>query len=169
MLAERVKEWTREWKEEGLQAGLQAGRQEGLQQGLESERRMLARLVKRRYGSGMAESVGPLLQEIRELSLLEALSDYHSQGTLFPVVRVEIDYKSPAGYGEILEIETKLTNLSRASFTLEHTVKSKSDPRLIVQGITRIACLNKSGRPIRLPPELKAMVTIQVDSLKAEG
>ncbi|MDI6792678.1 MAG: hypothetical protein QME81_07410 [bacterium] len=68
MLAERVKEWTREWKEEGLQ--------EGLQQGLESERRMLARLVKRRYGQGMAESVDPLLQGIREVRLLEAVGEW---------------------------------------------------------------------------------------------
>ncbi|MEW5767109.1 MAG: YbgC/FadM family acyl-CoA thioesterase [bacterium] len=93
------------------------------------------------------------LQE-RGISLL----DYHSQGILFPVVRLEIDYKSPARYGELLEIGTRMTHLSRASFTLEHTIKSKSDQRVIVWGITRIACLNKSGRPVKLPAELKSTI-----------
>ncbi|MBU1931979.1 hypothetical protein KJ965_04760 [Patescibacteria group bacterium] len=68
MLAERVKEWTMEWKEEGLQ--------QGLRQGLESERRMLGRLVKRRYGSGMFQTVSPLLGEIRELNLLEIAGEW---------------------------------------------------------------------------------------------
>ncbi|MDI6793286.1 MAG: transposase [bacterium] len=72
MLAERVKEWTMEWKEEGLQQGLQ----QGLCQGLESEQRMLARQVKRRYGPGMAETISPLLQGIRELRLLEAVGEW---------------------------------------------------------------------------------------------
>ncbi len=54
MLAERVIEWTQQWKEEGLQ--------EGLQQGLATERDLLLRLARKRFGDACAQALAPLLE-----------------------------------------------------------------------------------------------------------
>jgi tol-pal system-associated acyl-CoA thioesterase len=37
------------------------------------------------------------------------------QGTIFMVFRVEIDYKAPARYGDTIEIETWVTDVTRAT------------------------------------------------------
>ncbi len=72
MVAERVKEWTRVWREEGLRQGLDQGLKQGLEQGLErgleqvlhSERRMLLRLIERRFDAGTAVAAEPLLARL---------------------------------------------------------------------------------------------------------
>lgn len=79
MLTDRVLDWTQQWKQEGLQAGreegLRAGRQEGLQEGLHSERRMLRRLVRRRFGEGVAIQSTPLLERITQPEVFEDLGE----------------------------------------------------------------------------------------------
>ena len=71
MLAERVMEWTEEWKQQGLQEGLQ----QGLQQGLDSERHLMVRLVRRRFGETVAAHSAPLLAQITEPTVLEDLGE----------------------------------------------------------------------------------------------
>ena len=65
MLSERIVEWTEQWKQDGLQ--------QGLQQGLHSERRMLLRLIRRRFGETAASQSAPLLERIEQLATLEDL------------------------------------------------------------------------------------------------
>ena len=89
MLAETLLEWEESkieeglerGREEGLERGLQRGREEGLEQGLkrglergrEEERRLLRSLAARRFGSGTAEAIRPLLGSMRDAaSLAEA-------------------------------------------------------------------------------------------------
>jgi len=73
MLTERVLDWTQQWKQEGRQEGLQEGRQEGRQEGLRSERRMLLRLIRRRFGETAAARSTPLLERIAQPPVLEDL------------------------------------------------------------------------------------------------
>jgi hypothetical protein len=51
------------------------GMRKGLQQGLESERRMLLRQVRRRFGEAIADQSGPLLGQIQQLLILEDLGE----------------------------------------------------------------------------------------------
>ena len=67
MLAERVMEWTEEWKQRGLQ--------QGLQQGLDSERHLMVRQVRRRFGDTVAAHSAPLLAQITEPTVLEDLGE----------------------------------------------------------------------------------------------
>ncbi len=67
MLTERVVDWTQQWKQEGLQ--------QGLQQGLYSERRLLQRLIRRRFGEAVAIQSAPILERIEQLSVFEALGE----------------------------------------------------------------------------------------------
>jgi hypothetical protein len=71
MLTERVVDWTQQWKQEGLRQGLQ----QGLQQVLHSERRLLQRLIRRRFGEAIAVQSCPVLERIEQLTLFEVLGE----------------------------------------------------------------------------------------------
>ena len=71
MLTERVVDWTQQWKQEGLQEG----RQEGLREGLHSERRMLLRQIRRRFGETVAAQSALALERIEQLTVFEDLGE----------------------------------------------------------------------------------------------
>ena len=75
LLTDRVLDWTQQWKQEGRQEGLQAGLQQGRQEGLHSERQLLLRLVRRRFGDDAMERSRMLLAQIENPSVLEELGE----------------------------------------------------------------------------------------------
>ncbi|MFH2013195.1 MAG: YbgC/FadM family acyl-CoA thioesterase [Pseudomonadota bacterium] len=81
-------------------------------------------------------------------------SDYIEKGIGFVVVRAEVDYRFPAKYDDVLDITTTVSNITGASFVMEYSVHRKVDQRLVVSGMTKLACINKDGKPIRIPDNL---------------
>ncbi|PIU18750.1 MAG: acyl-CoA thioesterase [Elusimicrobia bacterium CG08_land_8_20_14_0_20_44_26] len=73
------------------------------------------------------------------------------EGIFFLVRRAEIEYKSPARYGETLVVKTEPREISRASIDLKYTVTEKSKKYLIVAGSTLLACVGRDMKPRRLP------------------
>ncbi len=84
------------------------------------------------------------------------VAEYAAQGILFVVAQAQIDYRSPARYGDVLQIQTAVPQLKRASLIFAHKVINKADQRLIVSAQIKIGCLNSQGKPIPFPPEVKA-------------
>lgn len=78
------------------------------------------------------------------------------EGTVFVVVRAELDYRSPARYGETLVIDTGVSDLTAAAFTCTHVVKEKSSGRVVVEGSARLATTNGNGKVKRLDKALVA-------------
>jgi acyl-CoA thioester hydrolase len=75
------------------------------------------------------------------------------QGTIFMVFRVEIDYKAPARYGDTIEIETWVSDVTRATMIFEHVMREKTSRRVLVECRAKIGAVNAAGRPKRLPEE----------------
>jgi len=84
----------------------------------------------------------------------ESLSDHMKKGIGFIVVRTEIDYKFPARYNDVIEVTTNVSEISKASFTMEYTVSKLEDGKLIASGLTKLACINKEGKPTRIPDSM---------------
>lgn len=82
-----------------------------------------------------------------------SLADYEKEDIYFIVKRVEIDYHSWARYGEVIQVETEVSEVAKASFTFHHRVTLKNRGRLIAEGYNQMVCITKEGRPRRLPPE----------------
>ncbi|MFC2061096.1 acyl-CoA thioesterase [Elusimicrobiota bacterium] len=76
-------------------------------------------------------------------------------GIQFIVKHAEINYKSPAAYGEILQVDTQVDKVGGASITFTYEIKEKESRRLIVTGSTQLVCINKKLRPMRMPDELQ--------------
>lgn len=89
--------------------------------------------------------------EQRGLSVAQLMKE----GTVFMVVHAEINYKSPARYGETLTIETTLDTSKNASFTFAHTIREKIGGRVIVEGSATLVPTGPDGKLKRLAAELK--------------
>jgi len=84
----------------------------------------------------------------------ESLIDYMNKGITFIVVRAEIEYKFPARYNDILDITTKVSEVRGATFTLDYNVLRKEDRKLVASGMTKLGCIDKEGKPIRIPDSM---------------
>jgi len=79
------------------------------------------------------------------------------EGTVFVVVHAEVDYRSPAHYGDRLIIDTVVSDMTAASVTFSHVIREQESRRVIVEGSARLAATNGSGKVKRLD---KAMVAV---------
>jgi acyl-CoA thioester hydrolase len=80
-------------------------------------------------------------------------------GVLFVVAHAEIDYRLPARYNDLLEIETEVADFSRASLTFSHIIRRSGTEEIIVEGWARLVCINEEGKPRRLPEEVTQIIT----------
>jgi len=82
-----------------------------------------------------------------------AVKKLMDEGTIFMVLRAEIDYRAPARYGDTLEIETWVSDTSRVTMIFNHTMKEKTSGRLLVECKAKVVYVDKDGKPKRLPEE----------------
>ncbi len=69
-----------------------------------------------------------------------------------PVVEAHVAYKSPARYDDLLRVETRLTEVRRASARFGYRILRAGD--LLVTGHTVHACVDLEGRVQRMPSAL---------------
>ena len=82
-----------------------------------------------------------------------AVKKLMDEGTIFMVLRVEIDYKSPARYGDVIEIETCVRDVTRATMVFEHVMRDKSSRRVFVECRAKVVYVDANAKPKRLPSE----------------
>ncbi|MEO5656965.1 MAG: YbgC/FadM family acyl-CoA thioesterase [Nitrospiria bacterium] len=84
---------------------------------------------------------------------------YAAVGVLFVVAHVEIDYRAPARYNDLLSLESEIVDFTRTSLTFSHTAARRRDEQDIAEGWVRLVCVNERGKPHRLPEEIVQIVT----------
>lgn len=84
---------------------------------------------------------------------------YAAVGLLFLVSHVEIDYRAPARYNDLLSLESDVVDFTRTSLTFSHSLTRHRDDQLIAEGWVRLVCVDERGRPRRLPEELVQTIT----------
>lgn len=75
-------------------------------------------------------------------------------GIQFIVRNALLEYRSPARYGDILQIETKADKITGASITFSYHVREKESGRLIVTGSTQLVCIDEKLKPCKMPEKL---------------
>ncbi|MDD5173828.1 MAG: thioesterase family protein [Candidatus Omnitrophica bacterium] len=81
------------------------------------------------------------------------IKDMLKNGIGFVVARQEIDYKSPAFYGDTLEVKTRVTDASLTRVNFEYDIVNDSG-KLIAIAKTVIVFVDKTLRPKRIPGEI---------------
>lgn len=76
-------------------------------------------------------------------------------GFLVLIRRVEIDYKFPAGMGDVLIIKTYVSEHRRTSGTFTQEILGEHLNKLIVTANVTWVFTNLQGRPIPIPPVVK--------------
>jgi len=84
---------------------------------------------------------------------------YHNSGYLFAVVNVDVQYKKPALLGDIIDVTTELRDVTNVTITLGHRIFRENN--LLVEATVRLACINKDGKPQRLPEEVSSLLTAE--------
>lgn len=82
------------------------------------------------------------------------VSELAGQGIKFVIVRTEIDYRNPAVLNDMIKISAVIDNLGGASFWVNYTVEREKDSKIIVEGKTKVACINSEHKLIRIPKEI---------------
>lgn len=74
-----------------------------------------------------------------------------AQGVYLPVAEAQAKYRAPAGYDDELELETVVAQVGTSSIRMRYALRRVRDEVLIATGETRHACVDRSGRVIRVP------------------
>jgi len=76
-------------------------------------------------------------------------------GIIFVVTKVEVEYLAPGRYDDILSLDTRLTETSRATITFGHALRREGSQKELVRGVAVLAAVNREGKPVRIPEGLK--------------
>lgn len=85
---------------------------------------------------------------------------FEREGFFVPVVDAAVRYLQPARFDDLLTIETRVGATTRITFEFLYRVTKVVDGTEIVvaTGSTRHACMDKAGKPVRVPTTLKTLL-----------
>lgn len=91
--------------------------------------------------------------EMGRIELLRSIGHSYatleSLGFLFVVTRVEVRYRAPARFDDLLTLTTKLVR--QTIVRLDHEYELKRENTLIAEASTTIACVNREGEVVPIP------------------
>jgi len=82
-----------------------------------------------------------------------------AEGAVFPVVRMEVDFKAPARHDELLQVTTVPLKVTGSTFTLQQQILRASDNQLLVQAVVTLACISPHHKARRIPAEVRELLT----------
>lgn len=80
-------------------------------------------------------------------------ADWTARGVQVPVAAAELQYRASSRFDDLLAIETTLTKLR--SVSLDFAYRILRERTLIAEGFTRLACVDASGKLLRIPEEIR--------------
>ena len=104
----------------------------------------------------------PKFAERARTEMMRASGASHSEmiaafETAFAVSRCEVEYLKPARLDDLLSVETRVIEVGAAVIDLDQRVLREGE--LLADLKIRIACLNRKGRPQRLPAPVRAALS----------
>lgn len=106
------------------------------------------------YGSYLQHLEEARTEYLRSIGIDTA--SYAKNGVLFPVVRLEIDYKKPARYGDTIAIYTSPETVGNASITFTQEIRIADT--LLVKCRVVWACVSKDLKPTRVPEDIRSRI-----------
>jgi acyl-CoA thioester hydrolase len=79
--------------------------------------------------------------------------DLEDQGYLLVLTKIEVRYRWPARYDDILTIKT--TVMRTTTVRIDHRYEVFCEGRLLAEGTSTLACVDREGRPQALPEYLR--------------
>lgn len=90
--------------------------------------------------------------------------DYHRdvemRGFNWPVVELSSRYVSPARYGDVLLVRTRMKEIKSREFTLEYEILNADTQQLLCTGWTKHFNLDTNWRPVKIPDDIHEMMSV---------
>ncbi len=83
-----------------------------------------------------------------------AYADLERQGALFVVAGCAARFKAPARYDDRLALTTRITRVGAARIDHAYELKRVADGILLCTAETTLACVDRDGRIIPIPPSV---------------
>jgi acyl-CoA thioester hydrolase len=79
--------------------------------------------------------------------------DLEDQGYLLVLTKIEVKYRWPAHYDDVLTLKTIVTRTT--AVRIDHRYELYCEGRLLAEGASTLACVDRNGRPQALPDFLR--------------
>ena len=79
--------------------------------------------------------------------------DLEDQGFLLVLTKIEVRYRRPAYYDDLLTIRTYVVRTT--AVRIDHQYEVMRDGELLAEATTTLACVDREGRPQALPDSLR--------------
>jgi acyl-CoA thioester hydrolase len=90
-------------------------------------------------------------------------------GVALPIVGLEVRYRSPARYDDVLEIETHAEATTAVRVSFRYALTRPADGRLLATGRSEHAAVDAAFRPARLPAEVRKVLSGSAVYVTADG
>ena len=95
--------------------------------------------------------------EARTLYMQEkgfSIPDLMKKGLFFVVARQEVEYKYPLQYADVIDVSTKIVEVSDIKIVFENIITNQNG-KLCTKGKTTLVCVNKQGMPTPMGVDVK--------------
>jgi len=79
-------------------------------------------------------------------------------GIMLPVVSLNINYKKPAGYDDVINVKTQLKNRPSAKIEFEYEITNKNGEILTTASTILVFVDMKTGRPVKAPKYIMDLI-----------
>ena|SRR3989338_3628270 len=80
-------------------------------------------------------------------------ADYEKMGFFAPVVKLDIEYQSPARYDDIVDVETRIEKIGNSSIHFTYDIKVKD--KIIATAKTVNVFITRDGKKVNVPDEVR--------------
>lgn len=93
---------------------------------------------------------------LRELGI--SYKKMEEEGVMLPVVSLQIDYKKPAFYDELITIRTKLKNISSSKIEFDYELINEKGEIISTANTILVFVSAETRRPMRCPESIIALI-----------
>lgn len=87
-------------------------------------------------------------------------TECEKKGYLLPVAETGMKYVAPSAYDDLLIVRTSVSEMGRTSLRFDYQVLNRQTEKLIATGFSLHVCVNGAMKPVRIPDEIKKLVTL---------
>lgn len=91
-----------------------------------------------------------------------SVAELATEGSVFPVVRMELNFKSPARHDDLLRVTTEPIRVGGSSFILSQQVLRESDGTLLVEALVTLACVTPLLKAKRIPAGVRETLSAEI-------
>lgn len=96
---------------------------------------------------------------LRELGI--SYKKMEEEGVMLPVVSLQIDYKKPAFYDELITVRTRLKNISSSKIEFDYELINEKGETISTANTVLVFVSAETRRPMRCPESIITLIEAQ--------